>query len=442
MTHEIDAQGRLQFLQIEEQDRHALVAFRPVLVGAIDHILDAFYAHAASHPTVGAFFDGRQVDHARQQQKHHWLENIFSGKFDDAYFAQVQRIGMTHARIGLEPRWYIAGYCLALNRIVALANATYHKRPQLRDQVVDAINKAVFLDMDLAVSVYFQEIKNQTAQTLQQRGDTFEGHVVQTVGQVVQAITDLEKTAQEMDSIAQTAKDRAGSVAAAAQVASSNVDTVASATEQLSASITEINRQVAHSSNITGQAVDEAERADKIIASLSEAAQRIGDVVSMISDIARRTNMLALNATIEAARAGDAGKGFAVVAVEVKNLANQTARATGEITDQIAAVQKASRNAVDAINGINDIIREMSGISHAIAAAVEEQGFASQEISRSISETAAGTQIVTDEIVHVDKANIQTSDAAHGVLASAQQLTTQSNHLLGQVREFVVSLRS
>ena len=442
MTYDIDAQGRLDFLQIRESDRQALRSFRPVLQANIAAILDQFYAHATANPRVSAFFNGKAVAHARQQQQNHWLDNVFVGSFNDAYFANVQRIGQVHAAIGLEPRWYIAGYCLALNRIIALVNQHYRKQPQVRDEVVAAVNKAVFLDMDIAISVYFQDIKSTAAHLLQSKGDNFEGVVVSTVGVVARAVVDLESTARTMTTLAEQTQAKASTVAAAAAEAAENVHTIAAATEQLTASIDEINRQVTHSTTISTNAVDEADRADKIILSLSEAAQRIGDVVDLIGDIAAQTNLLALNATIEAARAGDAGKGFAVVAGEVKNLANQTARATGEISGQIAAVQTATKSAVEAIQGINRTISQMSGISQAIAAAVDEQGIASREISKSISQTDNGTRVVKEEIQYVDQATRQTGDAASTVLTATRQLSQQSDALLGQVKDFVQTLRA
>ena len=442
MTHDIDAQGRLNFLGIGEIDRQALREFRPLLEQNIAPIMEAFYGHVAANPRAAAFFTGRAIEHARNQQKIHWLDNICSGAYSEAYFTQVQKIGSVHAAIGLEPRWYIAGYCLALNRIVALINHHYRKKPERRDQMIDAVNKAVFLDMDIAISVYFQSLKDASAQHLQSKGDMFERDVVSTVGVVAQAVAELESTAKSMNAIAEMTKAKATAVSTAAHNTSDNVQAVAAATEQLTASIVEISRQVTHSTTISTGAVQEAERADQIIASLSDAAQRIGDVVSLIGDIAAQTNLLALNATIEAARAGDAGKGFAVVAGEVKNLANQTARATGEISEQIGAVQSATKSAVAAIQGVNKTIGQLSGIAHAIAAAVEEQGAASLEISRNISETAKGTKIVTDEIEHVDRATAETGDAARDVFNATHELSCQSETLLSQVKGFVHNLRA
>ena len=442
MAADIDAQGRLNFLRIKDADRNALRDFKTVLAQNIDHILDEFYAHVSSNSKLSSIFIGKSIEFARNQQKKHWLENVFSGTFSDEYFEQVQKIGSVHAIIGLEPRWYIAGYCLALNKIITLINLHYRKKPDIRDQAIEAVNKAVFLDMDIAISVYFDAVKEQAATHLQNKGEAFEREVVSTVGVVASAVTELESTAKSMSSIADEAKNRAKAVSTAARDASSNVEAVAAATEELTASIHEIGRQVSHSSKISTEAVAEAERADKIIASLLEATKKIGTVVDLIDDIAGQTNLLALNATIEAARAGDAGKGFAVVAGEVKNLANQTGRATGEISSQIAAVQGATKNAVEAIQGVNKTIGQLSAISQAIAAAVEEQGAASLEISRNIMAASKGTTIVTVEIGHVDEATNETGHAASDVLVATQELSKQSESLLLQVKDFVRDLRN
>ena len=179
------------------------------------------------------------------------------------------------------------------------------------------------------------------------------------------------------------------------------MQTVASAAEELSASISEIARQVAQSSEIADQAVQDANRTDSIVKTLADGAQKIGDVVGLISTIAGQTNLLALNATIEAARAGDAGKGFAVVASEVKSLANQTAKATEDISQQVAQIQVATKEAVTAIEAISQTIGEVSRIATAIAAAVEEQGAATQEIARNVHEAASGTQQVGTNIAGV-----------------------------------------
>ena len=267
-----------------------------------------------------------------------------------------------------------------------------------------------------------------------------------SIGNVVQGVssqsTQLESSAQSLSSTAEEATKQSAAVAAASEEASANVQTVASATEELSSSIMEISRQVAQSSRIAAGAVTEAERANQMVQGLADASQKIGAVVALITDIANQTNLLALNATIEAARAGEAGKGFAVVAAEVKNLANQTAKATEEIGGQIAGVQTATRDAVTAIQIIGKTIGEINGIASTIAAAVEEQSAATKEIARNVEQASAGTQEVTSNITGVSQAANDTGSAASQVLASARELAQQSESLKGVVTRFLTDVKA
>jgi methyl-accepting chemotaxis protein/CHASE3 domain sensor protein len=256
------------------------------------------------------------------------------------------------------------------------------------------------------------------------------------------ATTELQSTAESMSATAEETNRQSTAVAAASEQASRNVQTVASAAEELSASITEISRQVSTSSDVAGRAVDQAERTNKQVEGLADAAQKIGEVINLITGIAEQTNLLALNATIEAARAGEAGKGFAVVASEVKNLATQTAKATGEISQQISGIQSATSEAVEAIKGIVKTISEISQISTSIASAVEEQGAATGEISNSVLEAAAGTREVSSNIVNVSQAAGETGSAATQVKASSGQLAKQSDDLKVAVEKFLTAVRA
>ena len=271
--------------------------------------------------------------------------------------------------------------------------------------------------------------------------DDFESHINNVVDHVASASTEMNATASSMSAVAEQAMRQASAVAAAATKASSNVQTVASAAEELAASITEIGRQVSQSTRTTRLAVDKARETNKIVGSLSEAAQKIGEVVNLINSIAGQTNLLALNATIEAARAGEAGKGFAVVASEVKSLANQTAKATGDISAQIAAVQGATGQAVHAIQEIMAIIDEVSTTSTAIASAVEQQQAATGEIARNVEQASAGTNEVARNIAGVTEAAGEAGRAAEQVLDEARDLSRQSESLRTEVDGFIRRVR-
>lgn len=275
-----------------------------------------------------------------------------------------------------------------------------------------------------------------------QMADGFEAAVGEIIDTVSSAATELEASASTLTMSAVRSEDLAGTVARASEEASTNVQSVASATEEMSSSINEISRQVAESASIANQAVDQARQTNDRVAELARAASRIGDVVELINTIAGQTNLLALNATIEAARAGEAGRGFAVVASEVKALAEQTAKATGEISQQINGIQSATQESVGAIKEIGDTIGRMSEISSTIAAAVEEQGAATREISRNVQQAAQGTTQVSSNIGDVQRGAAETGSASSQVLSAAQSLSSESNRLKMEVGKFMNTVRA
>jgi methyl-accepting chemotaxis protein len=270
----------------------------------------------------------------------------------------------------------------------------------------------------------------------------FESMIGEIVNTVSSASTQLEASAGTLTATAERAQELTAMVAAASEEASTNVQSVASATEEMASSVNEISRQVQESARMAGEAVNEARKTNDRVSELSKAAARIGDVVELINNIAGQTNLLALNATIEAARAGDAGRGFAVVASEVKALAEQTAKATGEIGQQINGIQSATQDSVSAIKEISGTIEKLSEISSAIAAAVEEQGAATQEISRNVQQAAQGTQQVTSNITDVQRGAGETGMASSQVLSAAQSLSGDSNRLKLEVGKFLSSVRA
>ena len=259
---------------------------------------------------------------------------------------------------------------------------------------------------------------------------------------VAASIAEMRATAAKMSAVATENTSKSSAVAAAAHDTSINVQTVAAATEELSASVAEIGRQVTYSASIAAKAVEEASQTNADVQSLATMTEKIGDIMKLINDIASQTNLLALNATIEAARAGDAGKGFAVVASEVKTLANQTSKATEDISNQIAAIQGATHKSVMAISGIGKTINEISQVAAAISAAVEQQRAATQAIARNVQQAAAGTQEVSDNVVGVTQAASETGAAATQVEAAAGTLSTESQRLREQVGAFLTQVRA
>ena len=279
-------------------------------------------------------------------------------------------------------------------------------------------------------------------QAMHAMADTFEGAVGGILQTVTSAASELQATARTMTVTASETARQSTTVAAAAEEASTNVTMVSAAAEELGSSVNEIGRQVDGSADLARIAVEEAAQTGRLVRELSDAASQIGDVVALISNIAGQTNLLALNATIEAARAGEAGRGFAVVATEVKELASQTAKATDEIAGQITRIQTSTGLAVTAISGITDRIREISAVATTLAAAVEEQGAATQEIVRNVTQAAIGTGEVTATISGVAGAAEETGAAASHVLSSATELSRQATTLGIEVGHFLSTVRA
>ncbi|MBC7906808.1 MAG: methyl-accepting chemotaxis protein [Rhodospirillaceae bacterium] len=287
-----------------------------------------------------------------------------------------------------------------------------------------------------------QEIQSRRQHEIEQLADAFDIQIHQVAKSVTAAATQMQATSQSMSAIAEETRLQSSAVATAANQAAMNVQTVAAATEELSVTEAEIGRQVDNSARIAETAVREAQRSGEIVAGLTHAAGRIGEVVELISSIAAQTNMLALNATIEAARAGESGKGFAVVAQEVKGLANQTAKATGEITTQIGAVQESAREAADAIASIATIIGDISRNSAEVAAAVDQQSAATHEIARNVEQAASGTQDVSHTIVEVSLAAQTAGTTATEVLQAAGELSGQADQLRRHVETFLMGVKT
>jgi methyl-accepting chemotaxis protein len=468
MSFQEELSARLTFIGMDTATRAALVEAQPLIARVLPGILNDFYRRIRDTAELKRLFsDEKQMDHAREAQFRHWM-TILSGRFDESYIQSVIRIGEAHHRLGLEPRWYIGGYSLVLAGLLA-AVQTEFAEGLLNGQAVrakkaalqTAISKAAMLDMDFSISVYIDraecarrsveeqaaaqatEVKVAEARraTMTKLADDFEHAIGQIVATVSSAATQLETAANMMTRNADETDRGSNLVVAASERASANVGSVASATEELSSSIQEISRQVQESSRIAEEAVTQAQQTDRRIAQLSAAAARIGDVVKLITAIAEQTNLLALNATIEAARAGEAGRGFAVVAQEVKALAAQTAKATGDIASQISEMQAATADSVSAIKEIGGTIGRISQIASTIAAAVEEQGASTQEIARNVQEAARGTDEVAKNIVDVSRGAKETGSASNELLSSAQSLARESGALKKEVSKFLQTVR-
>ena len=417
-----DRETRMRFMRIDKETGPLLRELWTIVEPKLPMILDGFYRHVTSEPRLAALV-GNDVPRLTAAQGSHWAK-LFSGTFDAAYMDGVRTIGLVHNRIGLEPRWYIGGYSFVLCQLTDIAIAAYKWKPGKLSRILVALNTAVMTDMDLAISVYQDALladRQRRQIRMQEAIADFDGEVTIALKALDGSSHTLGATANGLAANAEETTRQATAVAAASEQSASNVQTVAAASEELSSAVREIGRQVDQSTTVATQAVAQARQSKVTMDGLAETAHKIGEVVSLIANIAGQTNLLALNATIEAARAGEAGKGFAVVASEVKSLAGQTARATDEISQQIAAVQAATEQSVVSITGIGSTI---------------------EEIARNIQEAAHGTQEVSSNISGVSEAAADTGATSTHVLKAAGELSDQARSLREQIGRFFETIKA
>lgn len=400
-NNESDWSERLSYLLIDADALKVLRNVKPVLLDALPGILDRFYEHTVQYPELAAKFSHPdRIRAAKEAQLRHW-SLLFEGRFDDAYRQSIDRIGLTHFKVGLSLRWYIAGYSMILGELLAVIaerlSSTFNNAASRRRMIAaqQAVSRAVMLDMDLAISTYRGQVTRSRAEDTETAVSRINDQVVDSVDSVAHFTKALVVSADDMADISGKVDADASLASAAANVSLSSAQTVAAAAEQLHASIAEISQQVGRSAVTAHDAAQRMGQARAVVDQLGIAANEVGQVVGLIADIAAQTNLLALNATIEAARAGEAGKGFAVVANEVKNLANQSGRSAEEIRQRIGNIQDVARETTQAIEIVSSIIGQVEEIATSISAAVEEQTAATSEISRTVSQTASQAEEVS-----------------------------------------------
>lgn len=445
--HELHIAERIAFAGIDERALRQVAAFRPEIEAALPTAMTDFYDHIGNWPQLSALFPDRaRIEHAKGAQIAHWMR-LFSGRLDEGYFQSALKIGLVHARIGLEPRWYIAAYHRTLSHLIRRAVAKCYQRlsptkaQRETADLISALTQLAMLDMDIAVSAYFNELQARHGREIERIGEDFRTKVAGVVDGLKAVSDHLSTGAHDLLASANAAADDAAAVSEASQVTAGNVESVAAAAEELTAAIAEIQRQTATASSIAHDAVTEAETTNAAVTTLQQAAGHIDHVVKLIDDIAAHTNLLALNATIEAARAGDAGRGFQIVAAEVKGLSRQTADATGQISGEVKAMQSATGRSAQAIHTITSTIGRISDTNTAIAAAVEQQGAATSEIARSVESVSQNTAAVTQRIAAVAQSIGTASRVADNVALEIQALTAQTAALEREVAGFLGSLR-
>lgn len=433
----------LEYLGFSEYDQQLLADFYPTISAKLPDIVAVFYDHLRKFPKLMKFFsDPSHLDHARRAQIRHW-DRLLTGKFDQEYVESAKRVGLAHAKIGLPSGPYIDAYGMTSTLLMEVALQFYKSRfnptetQRRAARLIGAVNRAVCMDMDIAIMGCLAKERTNFDVRLRAIAGQFEDQISQLTQSLAHASAELEATAETVTTATQASNAKAATVSAAAEQASASVQSVAAAAEELAASIAEINGQVSQSHVSAERAVSEARHTEAIVKILAEGAEKVGTVVELITQIASKTNMLALNATIEAARAGEAGKAFEVVATEVKSLANQTSKATEEISAQIVAIQQATRDAVGAIEVISSTVVDLGSITTSISSAMQQQSQATANINLNVQQTAAAAYDVSLNIAEIGEAGAATGAAVTQLFSSAHGVSERAGSLASGLRSEV-----
>jgi methyl-accepting chemotaxis protein len=422
--------ARIGYVGLDDGSAALLREIKPVLIAALPEILERFYKATLAIPELGKKFAGPdRVRFAKDSQLKHWA-HLFDGRFDDKYRESAVLIGQVHHKIGLTPSWYLAGYGQLLGELLAAiaakgaglgAGLTGAQRRRTA-QIQQAVARAVMMDIDLALSSYWDAMMRERQQDVEKMIEQINRQVIETVSSVSHYTKDMVVSAQSMTAVSETVGAHATSASDAASLALSSAQAVAAAADELHASIAEISSQVARSSDTARDASSRMAEAREVVTQLDKAASEIGQVVKLISDIASQTNLLALNATIEAARAGEAGKGFTVVASEVKTLANQSGKSAEEISQRIERIQEVVNRTAHAIKEVSGKIGQVDEIASSISAAVEEQTAATSEIAQNVGQVASRAGNVTELMSEVSGRIGRAHEAAREVDKSTHSL--------------------
>ncbi|HBN21846.1 MAG TPA: hypothetical protein DD412_01235 [Holosporales bacterium] len=435
MSNELDK--RLDFLKIDPETKDALRDNVPVLEKNFDAVLGGFYDHVTQYPQLAEKFNG-DLDTVKRKQKDHW-RTLFSGEFSEQYYNTVKHIGNVHYKVQLQPQWYIGGYTFAMCAIVDAFVDEHRKKPEDLKKAIKSMIKASMLDMDLALSTYIEanatgEMREQISSMTNAIEDAFDYATSQISGTTEKLGTSAGKVLGAIEKVESQSQKNLDS----AKGNSEKIASVVNTSQELSSAIKEISDQVSRSSTITEEAVDKTQMAQQKIDELVTCATTIGDVIEMINKIASQTNLLALNATIEAARAGEAGKGFAVVASEVKNLANQTEKATEEITNQVTVIQGTINETADLFNSVGGTVNEMNEIATVISGAVEEQNAATADIASNIEIVSTESDLAktrAEEMNNEAKSSktntLEISEASNNVTEQFAVLQTTLEEIVG-----------
>jgi methyl-accepting chemotaxis protein len=434
---------RLEAYGLDEDARARLQELWPTLEPHLPEVIDAFVVVASKIPQIAATFAKHHVRIHELELAHH--RHLLSGRFDDAYMEYSQYSAREHSSIGVEARVRLNSGCMVMRRMTDVIARRYWYSPAKVGACTKLISQAILCDAALTSTLHLQIVANSRAsrrkrieEAIAEFGDT----IGAVIGAVKEATGSLATTSAGLQQAASETLGRTASASTALGATSESVGIAVPASEELSHSIAEIGHQADRGLAMARTTVSEAERTSQAIRSLDEAAKHISSVVEIISKIASQTNLLALNATIEAARAGEAGKGFAVVASEVKQLANQTSHATGEISHQVAEIQDATKRAVTEITSIAGIIQDLTGVATSIAAAVEQQSVSARQIASSMQTAAQNTVHTADEIKAVEQVARRGADAAAEIQNWTERLSARALALESKVDDFFERVRT
>jgi methyl-accepting chemotaxis protein len=443
----INIESRLKFYDWTAADRQRLSDAKRDLEAMLPAIVDEALEHILRWPDVaGPLSEPGLYQHARNRIIEH-VGIIADGRFDERYLSSAEAIGGAHARIALEPTWYMGAYQRVIGGVL---DAMAAQRRQIGPltlgaidvELVSSLTKALMFDMGIVITLIQRGIEAKQQEERSRIADDFQAQVASIVDAVARSADELSRTTQSMSDQSSRAVTQCETVRNSVENATSSAESVATASDQLKGAISEIAQQSTEAADLSATANETARATGEMMDTLAQSAERIGDIINLIEDVAEQTNLLALNATIEAARAGEAGKGFAVVASEVKALAAQTGKATEEISEQINEMQAAVNRSVSSIGDACSSIESVTGVSASISAAVEEQSAATAEIGRNTDHTANSNREAAAAISDLADASRQTEYSASEVVAAAGELGRQAETLRADLDSFIASLRA